>query len=436
MYKQYLKQAWQLLKQNKLFSSIYIIGTGLAISMVMIMAIVYYIKIANIYPETNRDRMLVAKSLSERSKSNSSFTNSSSFSYSAVKEYFYSLKSAEAVTAVFTAYGSVPYIQLSDNKTRIPVQVQYTDNAYWKVFNFSFVDGKPYSQSDFISGIHTMVISESMAKNIFGSANAIGKILTMDFTEYRISGVVRDASYATPETFAQAWVPYTCRDDYKSGFNGISGLLGGMKVYILCHSSSEAYKISKEVSDKFQRYTNSQKKVCIELTGQPELYWKSIFRTWSNVAQDWKEIIKSYFLLLMLFLMVPAINLSSMISSRMNERASEIGVRKAFGAPGHSLLNQILFENLILTCLGGIAGLLFSYILILLGHNWLLNIFDAWTSPLPEGVDVEFSPSMLINPTVFVITFIVCLVLNLLSAILPAWISLRKNIIDSLNAKN
>jgi putative ABC transport system permease protein len=436
MYKQSLKQSWQLLKQNKLFSGIYIVGTGLAISMVMIVAIVYYIKIANIYPETNRDRMLVAKSLSERSKSNSSFTNSSSFSYSAVKEYFYSLKSAEAVTAVFSAYGSAPYIQLSDNKTRIPVQVEYTDNAYWKVFNFSFVDGKPYSQADFISGIHTMVVSESLAKEIFGSANAVGKTLSMDFTEYRITGVVRDVSYATPETFAQAWVPYTCRDDYKAGFNGISGLLGGMKVYILCHSSSDADKISKEVSNKFQRYTNSQKKVRIDLSGQPELYWKSIFRTWTNVPQDWKEVIKSYSLLLMLFLMVPAINLSSMISSRMNERVSEIGVRKAFGAPGYSLLNQILFENLILTCLGGIAGLLFSYILILLGHNWLLSVFDAWTSPLPEGVEVNFSPSMLINPTIFMVTFIVCLVLNLLSAILPAWISLRKNIVDSLNAKN
>ena len=50
MYKQYLKQAWQLMKQNRFFSFVYILGTGLAISMVMIMATVYYIRTADIAP--------------------------------------------------------------------------------------------------------------------------------------------------------------------------------------------------------------------------------------------------------------------------------------------------------------------------------------------------------------------------------------------------
>ena len=40
-----------LIRQNKLFSSLYVLGTGLAIAMTMIIAIVYYIKIAPIYPE-------------------------------------------------------------------------------------------------------------------------------------------------------------------------------------------------------------------------------------------------------------------------------------------------------------------------------------------------------------------------------------------------
>ena len=50
MYKQYLRQAWQLMKQNRFFSAVYIIGTGLAISMVMVMAIAYHIRTANMAP--------------------------------------------------------------------------------------------------------------------------------------------------------------------------------------------------------------------------------------------------------------------------------------------------------------------------------------------------------------------------------------------------
>ena len=39
MWKQYFKQAWNLMRQEKLFSAIYIIGTGLAVSMVMALSI-------------------------------------------------------------------------------------------------------------------------------------------------------------------------------------------------------------------------------------------------------------------------------------------------------------------------------------------------------------------------------------------------------------
>ena len=57
MYKVYLKQAWALMGQNRFFTAVYIIGTGLAISMVMAIAVVYHIRTANIAPEVSRDRM-------------------------------------------------------------------------------------------------------------------------------------------------------------------------------------------------------------------------------------------------------------------------------------------------------------------------------------------------------------------------------------------
>ena len=44
--KLYLKQAWELLKQNRLFSTLYIVGTALAIAMTMMMAVIYYVRLA------------------------------------------------------------------------------------------------------------------------------------------------------------------------------------------------------------------------------------------------------------------------------------------------------------------------------------------------------------------------------------------------------
>ena len=48
-----------MMRQNKLFTSIYVAGTGLSIAFTMVLFIIYYVKFAPVYPEYNRDRMLV-----------------------------------------------------------------------------------------------------------------------------------------------------------------------------------------------------------------------------------------------------------------------------------------------------------------------------------------------------------------------------------------
>ena len=57
MYKYSIKQARALVRQARYFSSVNIVGTGLAISMVMALAVAYHIRTANIAPEVHRDRM-------------------------------------------------------------------------------------------------------------------------------------------------------------------------------------------------------------------------------------------------------------------------------------------------------------------------------------------------------------------------------------------
>ena len=78
MLKLYLKQAWTLLRQNPLFSGLYIAGTGLAIAMTMIVAEIYYVKLAPVYPEANRSRTLYL--------THASFTNGRSTYNSALSD--------------------------------------------------------------------------------------------------------------------------------------------------------------------------------------------------------------------------------------------------------------------------------------------------------------------------------------------------------------
>ena len=76
---------------------------------------------------------------------------------------------------------------------------------------------------------------------------------------------------------------------------------------------------------------------------------------------DYAKILREMGVWLLLLLLVPALNLSGMIASRMEWRLPEMGVRKAFGATRGRLFAQIIWENLLLTVLGGVLGLLISF---------------------------------------------------------------------------
>lgn len=137
--------------------------------------------------------------------------------------------------------------------------------------------------------------------------------------------------------------------------------------------------------------------------------------------------------LVLIFLLVPALNLCGMISTRMEKRLPEMGICKAFGADRGRLLRQVLTENLVLTCLGGLLGLGLAWTVLIGGRNWVFTLFERYGDSVPEGVDTIVSSDMLFSPWVFIVGFTVCLFLNLLSALWPAWKALCKNIVYSLN---
>ncbi len=147
------------------------------------------------------------------------------------------------------------------------------------------------------------------------------------------------------------------------------------------------------------------------------------------------NIILRFAIVLVIFLLVPAINLSGLNSGRMEKRLTEMGIRKAFGAPNSTILQQILIENFLLTSIGAVAGLLISYLLALSFSNLFLEGFYLFSLDIPlltsnnSGITID----MLINFTVFFRALLAALVINILSAIIPAYRFTKKNIVDSLN---
>ena len=68
-------------------------------------------------------------------------------------------------------------------------------------------------------------------------------------------------------------------------------------------------------------------------------------------------------------MILPAVNLANLAISRALERAAEIGVRKAFGASARQLIGQLLFENFILTLIGGFLSIPLTALTLALVHR-------------------------------------------------------------------
>lgn len=423
MIKQYLTHSWYLIKQNKLLSIISILGTALAITMIMCIVLIFRARTANYEPEDKRDRMLEVGSVIARNKEQDGWNNGGRLSLRVLKECFYTLESAETVTGV------VPYITYLATSPGNVVDYKCigmaTDDTFWKVFQFRFLSGKPYGE-EFVSGQKKAVISRTLARKIYGDEDAVGKTLTLSFVDYTICGVVADVSVLAEKAYAEVWIPYTSTSNYESNYT--DGLLGNYCCYMLAPDKQSLERVRSEVITNVERMNENQEAFKLMLFGGPDTQLMTLARDGIFDEPDTQKYIAVFLFVIFILLLVPAINLSGITSSRMRKRMEEIGVRRVFGASRGELLMQVLTENFVITLIGGVVGLLFSYLGVLSMREWLLNT----TMSGYYGVNTAVSTNMLVSFDVFLYALLFCLLMNLLSAGIPAWRVSRANIVNAI----
>lgn len=433
MLKLYLKQAWTLLRQNPLFSGLYIAGTGLAIAMTMIVAEIYYVKLAPVYPEVNRGRTLY---LTQASFTNGPSTYNSALSYSALQDWALHFENAELISAQYASWRFTEnaYIQPADRSGDFHPQIKLVDPAFFRIYAFRFLEGSPFTDSDLQSGIRTAVITDDLARRLFGTTQGVvGQSFSLSYISYRVCGVVRGGSYLTSESYAQVYLPYSVDDRYRKSQTDLFPYVGSFRLTFLVKDNAQAKALQAEVKDVTRRLNLEHKGQWeMNLWEQPTTHALSVFQEYPAQEFSFWGKVRYFGLMLLVLLLVPALNLSGMIASRMESRLAEMGVRKSFGAGRNRLLSQVMWENLLLTLLGGVLGLIVAWLAIYVGREWLFFLLDDFTRPVPEGVNAYVSGEMLFAPLVFLCAFLLCVLLNLLSALLPAWLSLRNPIVYSL----
>lgn len=158
-----------------------------------------------------------------------------------------------------------------------------------------------------------------------------GKSILLDDTEYSVSGVVKDVSAVTPSVYADMWVPYTSMPLVMGASDERDVSVGLLTVCILPADGMGVDEVSRELEEMIDRYNTTLADGKLSMMNGVETHLTHVIRQFVMGGSVTAVYLMLLFLIF-LFLLIPALNLSGLNASRMQDRISELGVRKAFGA--------------------------------------------------------------------------------------------------------
>ncbi|UOG76806.1 ABC transporter permease [Hymenobacter tibetensis] len=398
----YLKIAWKVLLRRKFFTFISLFGISFTLMILLVVYAMYDHTVGPHTPEKKVDRLLFITKMglwAETSQSNSNV------SYSFLERYVRPMRTPQLISVSSNEGSVVAY----PGNQKLKLDQRYTDGQFWQVLDFDFVEGRPYTIREVKEAAHVVVINENTARRYFGaSRGVVGRRLEADQIVYQVVGVVRDVPATRYISYADVWMPITTstEDIHDPSY------LGNCHAILLAPTPAAVPTVEAE----FNRIVAQ---VPVPKTGDGKHSYQEV-RVHAGsllstlVREEFDEdgpddgvakLARTSAGLALLFMLLPALSLINVNVSRIMERSSEIGVRKAFGATPQMLVKQFLVENIFLTLLGGILGLSLAA-----GALYLLN----------DSSLIAYTTFRL-NWRIFLAAFLTIGFFGLLSGVYPAY---------------
>jgi len=393
----YIKLALKVLLRRKFFTFVSLFGIALTLTVLVVAASVLDHTLGTQPPALKQDRMLALYNIRLRGPHHSWGGQAG---WLVLDRYVRDLPLVEE-TSFFTSNETVTsFVEGS----KVESHLKRTDGAFWRVFDFDFVEGGPFSDEDHARGRFVAVINDTTRRRFFGKAPAVGRELTCGNQSFRVVGVVRDVAMVQELPYAEIWAPITTRPSTEY----LHRFLDNFRAVVLARSRADLPEIQAEFQARIAepQLPNPERYDTLEaaLNTKLEEYARGLAGV--DATSGPPGLLRLAIVVgMLLFMALPALNLINLNLSRILERASEIGVRKSFGASSLTLVGQFVVENVVLTLIGAVFG--FG-----LAHLALRAINGSGLIPY-----AEFD----LNGHVFVYGVILALVFGVLSGVYPAW---------------
>ena len=418
------------MKRRKFYTFISLFGISLTLTILIVITSFVDQMLAPTYPEIHRNRSLYVNTVEIWDKKTQT-SSKNPLSEFAVKTYIKTLPHIEKV-----AMASMPMsLNIYLNGQKGKPFIKYTDAEFWEITQFDFLEGKGFNHETISSNDKAVVINDIVRDNYFGKGvSVVGKSLELNDDVYRIVGVVRNCPFTQIFVGSDIYLPHTAD---KSPKNNVD-LGGRYNAIILAKTKDDMPKIQDELkgvvgrislrgdkdiaSKKLGSFSSSgggfnPDSIVMNANYYAECFTENITGN-SRGDTGYSKFIILLSLFALFFMLLPTLNLININISRIMERASEIGIRKAFGASAGTLTIQFIIENIILTIFGGVLAVFLSSLAIL-----YLN---------KNGIGMLKTMSLSINWFVVLMALLLCFIFGLMSGAYPAWRMSKLSVVNAL----
>ncbi|MDX2031972.1 MAG: FtsX-like permease family protein, partial [Blastocatellia bacterium] len=411
MLKNYLKIAFKVFLRRKFVTFISLFAISFTLVVLMVAVAMLDQMFGRMPPENKQDRTLGVYHMEMRTRDGDS-TWSSPGGYKFFTRYASDLPGVEKMSLSTEPQPVISY----QNGQKNEFYLKRNDGAFWEIMEYAFLEGAPFTAEDEKNAAFVAVINDATRRKLFGADAAVGRTIEVDGQRFRVVGVVANVPFLRRYSFSDVWVPISTHktNAYRDQ------LLGGFIALYLARSAADFPMIREEFQARLQKIEYPDPTRYNETSAHAETYFEHMSRdltgTRTREVSRPNRALVLLFAAMLLFLLLPTINLINLNVSRIMERAGEIGVRKAFGASSWTLVGQFIVENVLLTLIGGAIGFALSRLVL------------AWITDSGWFPYADFQ----LNGRVFLYGLATAVFFGLLSGVYPAWKMSRLHPVEAL----
>lgn len=369
--------AWRNLKKNKVFSFINIFGLSIGLTCCILISLYIYNELSYDTYHENAGRIYQLGTGSGVSGKEERYATTSAPVGSTMQTEFPEIQDQARLMRLYSDDKTLlQYTDASGNtKSFYETKGCLADSGFFRIVTFFFKEGNPETA---LIEPNTVVISEDIAKKIFGNESALNKVVrisssTNGDSTFKITGVFKDPPL--PSHIDARFIM-----SFKGGrINNLANVSPSMLnnnmfyTYFLLKEGADANNLESKFPAFVDKHMGQELKADGRdrkhfITNIKDIHLRSGMET--NVTPS-GSITSLYILgsIAVLTLLIACINFMNMSTSSSSRRAAEVGVRKVLGAHKSGLLRQFLSESLLMA---GVA-LLIAVLLTIL----LLPLFES-----------------------------------------------------------